>query len=99
MIQDLENQLVEECFRMRVDTAYSGDFHYWPWAEEGHQECGHCTNGVYHLAKKFGGRVMGYRIPSDSPKLAGGGVGGHDFAIIGNFLVDWWAWDYEMSIP
>jgi len=43
--------------------------------------------------------VAGYAIDRDDPQtLIGADVGGHDFAVVGDFIVDWWAWEYERSL-
>ena len=48
------------------------------------------------MAHKFGGYVAGYEIDAkEKTFLVGGNAGGHDFAIVGDFIVDWWGWYYE----
>lgn len=52
-----------------------------------------CTTGAMMIAKKFDGKVFGYQIPHTEEyknKLAYDCFG-HDFAVVGSFLVDWWA--------
>jgi hypothetical protein len=87
-----------ECERLEALMAWNeGGFHYWPHA--GGIECGVCTNGARLIAEKFGGFVAGYEItPGESRALVGANVFGHDFAVVGEFLVDWWGWQYEQSI-
>lgn len=92
--------LVEECVRMRDSAQYEDDqgFSYWPDADEPN-DCGTCTTGALLLARKFNGYVAGYHIEDSEPsRLIAHGHGGHDFAVIGGFIVDWWAWQYEESL-
>ena len=56
-----------------------------------------CTSSARLVARKFGGKVYGYYIDDDNPDLVGNDSGGHDFAIVGNYLVDWWAHYVENS--
>lgn len=66
---------------------------------------GRCTDTAVHLARKFGGVVMGYR--KDKNPGAVMGVYGHDFAVIdGRWLADFWAkdtmeyrWLYDLLDP
>jgi hypothetical protein len=90
--------LLAECKRLEALTEYDEDgFHFWPHV--GGVECGLCTNGARLIAQKFGGFVAGYSIaPEDPRSLVGADVFGHDFAVVGNFIVDWWGWEYERSL-
>jgi hypothetical protein len=55
-----------------------------------------CTNSAMMVAHKFGGKVYGYDIDEgDSNELIGYSSGGHDFAVVGDYLVDWWAENVE----
>lgn len=57
-----------------------------------------CTSGAMMVAKKFDGKVFGYRFDDDNDEgKVAFNCGGHDFAIVGNFLVDWWAKNVEDS--
>lgn len=57
-----------------------------------------CTQGARHIINQVGrGEIWGYQ-KKDNPtaELADGdGEGGHDFAIIDDLLVDFWAHDYK----
>ena len=51
-----------------------------------------CTSSAMLIADKFGGSVWGYEIIDDMYKdKIGYWSGGHDFAIVGKYLVDYWA--------
>ena len=75
--------------RYDVDQGY----HYF----EGDPEWGSttCTTSAYRIAARFGGEVWG--VASIDPGAAqykgrvASRCGGHDFAIVGDYLVDWWA--------
>lgn len=55
-------------------------------------QTGTCTNTACMVAKKFGGRVVGYHHADNPTAKLGENEGGHDFVVIGNrWLVDWWA--------
>lgn len=53
-----------------------------------------CTTSARIIASRFGGKVMGF-AGKDNPKA---GIlencDGHDFAVLGHLLVDWWAHGY-----
>jgi len=71
----------------------------WPHVPAGCNDCGICTNGARLIARKFGGFVAGYEITNEDPQtLAGAPEWGHDFAVVGEFIVDWWGWEYEGSL-
>jgi len=43
--------------------------------------------------------VAGYAIDRDDPQtLIGADAGGHDFAVVGVLIVDWWGWEYEQAV-
>lgn len=79
--------------------------YYWPWVAkdllepEGPAECGICTNGALLVAQTFQGYVAGYPMMRDDEvkTLVGEKSGGHDFAVVGEFIVDWWAVAYDNS--
>jgi hypothetical protein len=104
--QTLFHNLLAECKRLTalMDYDEGGGFYFWPHAEglarEGFDcKCGICTNGAKLIARQFGGFVAGYSITSDQSRLlVAADAGGHDFAIVGPFIVDWWAWEYEHSL-
>lgn len=104
--QTLYCSLLAECKRLRslMDYDEEGGFYFWPHAEglarEGFgSQCGICTNGARLIARKFGGVVAGYHFDEHDPEtLVGTVAGGHDFAVIRPFIVDWWAWEYEQSL-
>ena len=63
------------------------------------EECGKCTNGADLIAKHFGGYVAGYPMGEEyKQSLVGYDCGGHDFAVLGNYIVDWWGLNYEASL-
>ena len=101
-----QNTLLAECFKLTTSMDYDtkSGFSFWPHVEplqnsEHSNQCGICTNGARLIAEKFGGFVAGYLInPEDSQTLVGANCFGHDFAVVGNFIVDWWGWEYEQSL-
>lgn len=51
-----------------------------------------CTSSAMMIAAKFNGKVFGYQIDTDdNSPIIGAKCGGHDFAIVGDYLVDWWS--------
>lgn len=68
-------------------------FHYWDLPDGGKLHAGVCTNSARLVANRFNGEVKGYSTTQES--LVGGICFGHDFAIVGDLLVDWWAKTYE----
>lgn len=106
-VADLKAQLIAECVRLKEAMAYHDRIgvHYWPdvarelYEPEGPAECGICTNGARLIARKFNGMVAGYHIRSDEPRqLVAAVCYGHDFAVVENFIVDWWAWAFAEEI-
>ena len=94
-----ERALLAECCKLKKSLGYDerGGFFFWPHV--GGVECGISTNGARLIARKFGGFVAGYAIDlEDRRSLVGADVFGHDFAVVGNFIVDWWGWEYERSL-
>ena len=76
--------------------------YYWPHVgiikePEDLCECGICTNGAILIAKFFKGSVFGYPI-SEGQTFVGYSAYGHDFAVVGDYIVDWWGWEYEKTI-
>jgi hypothetical protein len=60
---------------------------------------GVCTDCAKKIVDKFGGKVVGY-FNSDNPTATvAEAESGHDFALVGNKLVDPWAYHVEGSIP
>lgn len=109
MIVSLHAALLWECERLHRAERYHPrvGIAYWPEVTpdltepEGPGECGICTNGARLIARAFGGYVAGYPIESNYPqreRLIAADCYGHDFAIVDDYLVDWWAWQYEQSL-
>ena len=98
--------LIAECDRLKDSMNYdnTNGFYFWPDTvgasiPAGENKCGICTNGAKLIAQKFGGYVAGYPINHDDPQtLVGAFAVGHDFAVIGDFIIDWWGWEYERSM-
>ena len=53
--------------------------------------CTQCTASAMMIADRFGGSVWGYEIPEEYENAIAADCGGHDFAIVGKYLVDYWA--------
>jgi hypothetical protein len=75
-------------------------YHYWPAGHPGAPAdspayTGTCTVGAAIVAKRFGGSIWGY---GENPAATVSPTG-HDFAIVGMWLVDWWAYNVEASTP
>lgn len=107
MPKALAVRLWEACLDLRKKEVYHErvGVYYWPHIAadleypEGPAECGVCTNGARIIASMFEGRVSGYPIdPSESRVLVGAKAYGHDFAVVGHYIVDWWGWQYECSL-
>lgn len=104
--QSLEPALLAECTKLKALMRYdeTEGFTFWPSvaaldSRDYESQCGICTNGAKLIAQKFGGFVAGYLIhPEDPRTLAGADVYGHDFAVVGDFIVDWWGWEYDCSL-
>ena len=97
-------QLLEYCQWLTKTMAYDNEVgaYYWPHVgiikePEDLCECGICTNAAILIAKKFNGYVVGYPVNMNF-KFVGHTAGGHDFAVIGDIIVDWWGWQYEKSL-
>lgn len=51
-----------------------------------------CTSSAMLIALKFGGVVHGYYVDqTDAETVTGYDCGGHDFCVVGNLLIDYWA--------
>jgi YHS domain-containing protein len=60
--------------------------------EEWHRiSCTQCTNSARILASKHNGAVFGYAVDNPRDERIGAFSGGHDFSVIGEWLVDYWA--------
>lgn len=85
-------QYIDFLYESEVYTEWG--YSYWPHAnlEHGNSVC-NCTTGANLICHKFGGKVYGYHIRPDEKykNIIGFHAGGHDFAIVGEFLVDYWA--------
>ena len=97
-INKLCQTLLDECRRLTDISIIGENCSYWSIGGE-EVQCGCCTNGAHLIAEKFHGYVAGYPIAPEDPRidLIGHYCFGHDFAVVSNFLIDWWAWDYEQA--
>lgn len=54
-----------------------------------------CTSSAMLLAHRFGGQVFGYPLDlfnvDENKNLLGCHSGGHDFCVVDNLLIDYWA--------
>ena len=50
-----------------------------------------CTNCARYLQGSLGGEVVGYEYSENAEALIGRQEGGHDFLVVGGFIVDVWA--------
>ncbi len=87
-------------------------FNYWPFTLDGqpvlnpHADdvllCCTCTHSALLIAQQFGGRVMGYPDGGNLGARCGNGDEhhnqGHDFAVLGDYIVDYWAWSCQQQI-
>ena len=97
---DLERQLQDFCAYLTSSEKYDEEDGYGYWSGEpdagnaGRELSVVCTNSARRIAAKFGGKVYGYRFPDNTPRgtgLVGADTAeGHDFAVVGDYLVDWW---------
>jgi len=97
----LKAALLAECRKLVRLSKYDSkaEISIWPHVPTGRNDCGRCTNGAKLIAQKFGGFVAGYEIKDMDPQtLVAAMTGGHDFAVVGEFIVDWWGWEYEGSL-
>jgi len=97
----LKAALLAECHELVRVSEYDtkAGISIWPHLPQDCNDCGKCTNGAKFIAQKFGGYVAGYEIESTDPQtLVGANAYGHDFAIVGDFIVDWWGWEYEGAL-
>ena len=59
-----------------------------------------CTTSAVIIAEKFGGQQVGLLLEREKYKgRIGYSSGGHDFALVGDYLVDWWAVYVDESHP
>lgn len=54
-------------------------------------QCGRCTNSARLIAQHFKGQVFGYSCDENPEAVVGRDCGGHDFAVVDGYLVDYWA--------
>ena len=96
-----QDQLMQFCAALTQEAKYDEEIGHHYWLRNGEYfACGVCTSSAQLIAKTFGGQVFGYHTnESDDKNLIGFDCGGHDFAMVGNFLVDWWAHEYEQAVP
>lgn len=96
---DLRKELRSICKQLVAREKPGTDFSTWPWMRNmPRNDCGNCYTASFYLARRFKGVVVGYPIfmveALKNPKWIGSDTLGHDFAIIEDFLVDWWGWQY-----
>ena len=107
--RSLEPALLAECYQLKALMRYdeAEGFYFWPvtaalGSPDYETQCGICTHAAKLIARKFRGFVAGYSIQPEDPRtLVGAEVFGHDFAVVGDFIIDWWGWEYagELEIP
>lgn len=72
-------------------------YHYWDrpsGLKEERIPSGCCTNSARLVANKFGGKVFGFAHQFNKTAVVAKDCFGHDFAIVGDLLVDWWAFHF-----
>lgn len=70
------------------------------WLDHPDSQCTQCTSSARVIASHFGGKVVGYQIEEgDSQTLVGSSSGGHDFAVVGPYVVDYWGLHVEETLP
>jgi hypothetical protein len=52
---------------------------------------GQCTTSAKYLARMLGGIVVGYSTSKNPEAEVGRDLDGHDFVLIGDYLIDWWS--------
>ncbi len=84
----LRSRLLQYMVELRDQEQYDEEegYHYWSDANNRRTMSGTCTNGAQRIAREFGGRVAGYHTQSDDGRV-GAIAGGHDFAIVDDFLI------------
>lgn len=99
MSSGLRDQLMAECERLKREEKYDSNIGYSYWdTDHGELACGTCTNAARIIANKFNGYVAGYRLEGDEEEIIGADCFGHDFAVVGGYIVDWWAWQYPCTL-
>lgn len=102
-----KSDLIDFCNLLCRDEQYDEVIGYHFWKEiNGRRlswplgECGQCTCSASIISHEFQGKVAGYEMHSgDAKTLVGYACFGHDFAVVGDYIVDWWGWQYEQAIP
>lgn len=61
--------------------------------------CTRCTSSAMLIATKFSGKVFGYELEMEETLTIGSESGGHDFAVVGDYLVDYWAAYVSCCLP
>jgi hypothetical protein len=61
-------------------------------------DAGRCTDTAQWLRRALGGTVMGYEHKNNKEAAIGEDQFGHDFLVVRNFIVDWWAKEY-LGLP
>jgi len=91
---------IENATRAQIDAAIQklhALFKANPGWENAEVDYGICINCARFIQKEIGGRVVGYHT-QDNPE-AEIGDDGHDFLLVGSFLVDVWAYEYTCGRP
>ena len=95
----MKNEIEEFLAYLQKTEAYDEEqsFSYWP--VEGCPSVTCCTNGARLIAKRFGGVIRGYSCSSVQDPRVGAWSYGHDFAIVGQYLVDYWGAFVDECLP
>src|SRR5579862_7975235 len=75
---------------------FAKDADRFPGEEHATAHCGECARLV---VEKFGGEIRGYWAEDNPEAAAGHDGGGHDFALVGHFIVDPWLYHYYVESP
>jgi hypothetical protein len=101
----LNNALFEYCKELSITELYdeTEGVHYWniPCLRRNRTytvQSGVCTDSARLIPNKFGGKVFGYLMQDNPKAVIGHDCFGHDFALVGTYLVDFWAWHVDGSI-
>jgi len=92
---DMKGKLSDYLHQLEKDEIYDEDLEMSIWRVEGYSHdlsVTQCTSSAMLIADTFGGKVYGYSLDmedNDSEKI-GSDSGGHDFAIVGDYLIDYW---------
>lgn len=95
MLKEIETFLQHLLKTEQYDEQQS--YSYWP--VEGCPSVTCCTNGARLIATEFGGVIRGYSCRSVEDPRVGAWSYGHDFAIVGQYLVDYWGAFVDECLP